>query len=328
MINFTPLKENNTSQSFLHQEVSNITVKTRSLANILEESKRNIKKSDNSETNKSFLNITSKYSSSNLNVIANCLGIDTSRAKRKIEGPKNISNSNSHSNITSYRNISHTPKKKTSIIKKENKLRNEHSKEINKENQSKDNLFIIFQKSNAKKLKKEIERYSYDHNKNECIPIQKEDERFSNDNLRNFHHPNTFNSAHSLHSLNCNQIISTEESSKSKQKLRSEPEKEENMLREWMVTLGVKGACNLDFSKDFIKDFKDGLMLASLVSIIENKKVPGINPNAKSNAVALKNITKSLEILRTKKVRILINFRICLLTTSGAKTKFHEVKDK
>jgi hypothetical protein len=298
--NSTPIKDN-ISQSFLPPDVSNISVKTKSLANILEESKRNIKKLESNESNKSFLNISSKNSSSNLNVIANCLGMETSRAIRKIEGPKAISSITYKSNLSNNRKISFTPIKNTKL--NENSFLDQTSKDNkNKEPFPKDNLFIIFQKSNAKKLKKEIDRYTSDSNKYSHHAIKNEQEQFLNEDINYFPQSNVLNKAHSLHSLNCNQIISTEESSKSKPKVRYDSEKEENGLREWMVTLGVKGACNLDLSKDFIKDFKDGQILASLISILENKKVPGINPVAKSHAVALKNISKSLEILRTKKV--------------------------
>jgi hypothetical protein len=74
-----------------------------------------------------------------------------------------------------------------------------------------------------------------------------------------------------------------------------------------MMTLGIKESCNIDFSKEEIEEFKDGIFLSNLISKLENKKIAGINQNPRGSSSMIKNITKSLEILRNKKVKFYFN---------------------
>jgi hypothetical protein len=44
------------------------------------------------------------------------------------------------------------------------------------------------------------------------------------------------------------------------------------------------------------------IILAKVLSILENKKITGINPNPRSSSAFIKNNSKCLELLRTKRV--------------------------
>lgn len=228
---------------------------------------------------------------SNLNVIANCLEMNSSRAIRKREGAKKI-----EIPVPQISRIN-IPNRSSSGIRKEN------NKIKNKEESSKEELFIIFQKSNAKKLKKEIDKYSKDINKNSVQINENFEEGLSRNESLNFKDKtfnHNINNTNLFQSFNYQHIISTEESVTSKQKILCD--KEDDELKNWLVKLGVKGAVSIDFSKDKIREFKDGKLLANIVSILEKTKISGINPNTNSHAVSIKNITRSLEILRNKKV--------------------------
>ena len=69
------------------------------------------------------------------------------------------------------------------------------------------------------------------------------------------------------------------------------------------MSIGSKSAYKIGFTNEEVEEFKDGTLLAEIISILENKKLVGINPNATSKAAAIKNITKCLEVLRNKKVK-------------------------
>ena len=78
----------------------------------------------------------------------------------------------------------------------------------------------------------------------------------------------------------------------------------ETRLLTWLLELGVKVPETLSFSYDkntIFEEFKDGVLLAQIVGILEMKNIEGINPNPKSTATALHNIKKSLEVLKKKK---------------------------
>jgi hypothetical protein len=334
----------------------------------------------------------------NLTAIANCLGMDTSKAKRKRDGPKNsffkeVNNMNMNMNkAQSHRNnlscINHsfnnsttnlntnmnkilpTMESKRSLSK--NSIHTSAKKfSLNKSNSSRKNskdrdnsCFIIFQKSNAKKLKKEIEKFPqnscnfsensifvtddinfskideindkndknnlFKNKKKKFISENENDnffETFNNFNQEKFIIPsvnpdmNKNNLKTSLEnnsgsgSVNALNIHSSTEEESIKSNLKSSNFNNFNLLkkklisedefgiREWLMTLGIKECCNIDFSKEEILEFQDGIFLSNLVAKLENKKIVGINPNPRSSSSMIKNIVKSLEILRNKKVK-------------------------
>ncbi len=77
-----------------------------------------------------------------------------------------------------------------------------------------------------------------------------------------------------------------------------------------MDDLGCKNTFLIDLTKEELVEFRDGysliylfrLILSEVVSILEKKKIHGINPNPKSINACNLNVTKVLEILRAKKV--------------------------
>ncbi len=315
--------------------------------------------------------------SNNLTAIANCLGMDSTKARRKRDGPSSSSfraliESNTNRNLSfkqskspdkdnkifptmesrrSLRKNLLPPSSNRNSPKAAHKLfisNKNTSRKDSKSKEPKDNsCFIIFQKSNAKKLKKEIEKFplrgkgtSFNNSENSIYIT--DDLNFSNSNFNlhmnneklksvnnsnplmaskkfitepeiNFENPQIMNmkkittdiTGKSL-SPNPLQVISSsteEESIKSRSKQKIIPEeKDESGLKEWLITLGIKEAYAIDFSKEEISEFKDGLFINLLVSTLENKKIGGVNPNPRSSSSMIKNISKSLEILRNKKV--------------------------
>lgn len=314
----------------------------------------------------------------NLTAIANCLGMNTSKAKRKREGPKNSFfkeiNKNAMKMPYSQRNDNKTnnlsyldnslsksnmnkilPSSRRSVIKNSMSTNKTSQRDLGS-NSKENSCFIIFQKSNAKKLKKEIENFPLNKNNlsltensiyvtddlnfnseiidkkekkekintnfmklnlNKKFSIEKENENFfetfKNFNQENYSGPGNGKGQHTQNSQNnLNTYIqsSTEEESFKSHFLNKKlipDEKDIFELREWMMTLGIKESCNIDFSKEEIEEFKDGIFLSNLISKLENKKIAGINQNPRGSSSMLKNITKSLEILRNKKVKFYFN---------------------
>jgi len=52
--------------------------------------------------------------------------------------------------------------------------------------------------------------------------------------------------------------------------------------------MGSKSPYKIGFKNEEVEVFKEGTLLAEIISILENKKLVGINPNATSKAAALK----------------------------------------
>lgn len=79
-----------------------------------------------------------------------------------------------------------------------------------------------------------------------------------------------------------------------------------------MDNLGCKNTFLIDLTKEESSEFRDGyllfnlyrLILSEVVSILENKKIHGINANPKSVNACTLNISKVLEVLRAKKVKL------------------------
>jgi hypothetical protein len=201
--------------------------------------------------------------------------------------------------------------------------------------------FVIFQKTNAKKLQKEIERYNNSlvsgSGYNSENSIVKNDENstlgiVSSGGLNNVNLIGNINITNNKYRNNCNTeninlprpftniptilpekqlypkdfpILNTEDSNKNTEKvISSENENDNFIMKEWLMSIGSKSAYKIEFTSEEIEEFKDGILLAEIISILENNKLSGINPNPNSKAAAVKNISKCLEILRNRKVEL------------------------
>lgn len=280
----------------------------------------------------------------NINAIANCLGMDSTRAKKKrrpLTGVNSTNNSDHYlsNNLLGTSNILSTiESKKNTVTKKANSNLNTYSNTSraniptgNHTNNGNRNgggntkspdksCFIIFQKSNVKKLKKEIERYN-----SQVSGYQSENSIFfgdenpiNNTNQRGKtpsrpHYPTSIldppledaqiNYRENKSFTNQVGLLSTDESSSNlKKKILTPVDKDEINIKEWLMGIGIKPAREIDFTREEINDFEDGLLLTKIISVLENRKIAGINPNPRSTSASLKNITKCLEILRNKKV--------------------------
>jgi hypothetical protein len=299
----------------------------------------NMNKAQSHRNNLSCINNSFNNSTTNLNTNMNKI-LPTMESKRSLS-----------------KNSIHTSAKKFSLNKSNSSRKNSKDRD--------NSCFIIFQKSNAKKLKKEIENFPQnncnfsensifvtddinfsknDENDENCeknnlfkdkkkkfISENEKDnffETFNDFNQEKFiiptataYKPESNNLKNSLEnnsgsgSLNALNIHSSTEEESIKSNLKSSNFNNFNLLkkklisedefgiREWLMTLGIKECCNIDFSKEEILEFQDGIFLSNLVAKLENKKIVGINPNPRSSSSMIKNIVKSLEILRNKKVK-------------------------
>ena len=331
---------------------------------------------ENSTSNilKNRTEFTNKYNNSD--VIAKNLGLSKMR-KKNDNIPIPLSN-NSKLSISNYANNyensnlniqNYPPMKKAqsnlnflpcNSSRANNSRSNIHSRSksnLKKENESKSSekqkdCFVIFQKTNAKKLQREIERYNNTlvsgsgYNSENSVLKNEEnaimgnlqtgeidkvnligkkntaDNKLKNNNyIENINLPRPFTkiptsfpennfSSNEFPAFNTND--STLKNNKNNTTGNTENEKEDFILKEWLLSIGSKSAYKIGFKNEEVEEFKDGTLLAEIISILENKKLVGINPNATSKAAAIKNITKCLEVLRNKKVKYIIKLFILI----------------
>jgi hypothetical protein len=240
--------------------------------------------------------ISNTSTNANINAIANCLGMDNIRAQKKsskstgsyagnhlisaTESKRNLSNrhnnANAKVNVTNNNNIS-----KLSRAGSVNLLTKHTEGNItnNSKSNSKDNsCFIIFQKSNAKKLKKEIERYSRNStfvNDNSLILFDSETKGdyssrvdFMKKGRLNY---NTSLNANNMSpdnflSVDDRKLIPVEgDNDFDKRKMKytlmdskTQGEKDDQLVKEWLYNLGFKNSYTIDFTKSEILEFRDG----------------------------------------------------------------------
>ncbi len=273
-----------------------------------------------------------------------------------------INNENSNLNIKNYppmkkaqSNLNVLPSHSSRANNSRSNLHSRSKSNLKNENESKSSekrkdCFVIFQKTNAKKLQKEIERYNntlvsgsgYNSENSilkneENAPLGnvasgrldninlKENKNFTDNKNKNNYYTENINlprpftkiptsfpennfSSNEFPLFNTND--STHKNEKYNTTVITENEKEEFILKEWLMSIGSKSAYKIGFTNEEVEEFKDGTLLAEIISILENKKLVGINPNATSKAAAIKNITKCLEVLRNKKVKYMNEFLI------------------
>jgi hypothetical protein len=242
--------------------------------------------------NNSNLDIKNLNTTSNLTVIANCLGIDNKKAIRKVTGPKKIDFKNNVAENTKILRTENSASKLRTIENTIPRLRrninsiNNTPRKCESATKDKSDCFIIFNKNNVKKLKKELEEF-------ESIP-KKIETSFNNMNF-------SFDKKEHQETFSPINIISTEETQK-RQYTQLPDNKYGTKLKDWLITLGIKEVSECNFDREEILAFKDGILLSNIVSILEGKKILGINTIPRSNTACLKNISKSLEVLRIKKV--------------------------
>ncbi len=240
-------------------------------------------------------------STHNSNVIAKNLGIPKPRIKIKktSEIPKlrSTNNNKKSSNVLNADTLcfsSRTEKSKTAL-----------SKATPTKQEKSPNLFITFQKSNAQKLKKEIDRY------NSVLSGYTSDQSIRNDDYKNKLISELINNAaidtkESRNFINKTTDSEDKKSEKFNRPIMTEAEKDEQDVKSWLVSIGINEILNVKLSVDEIDEFKDGILFSSIISTLEGRKIPGINPKAKSNNASIKNISKCFEILRAKKVYLSI----------------------
>ena len=71
-------------------------------------------------------------------------------------------------------------------------------------------------------------------------------------------------------------------------------------LSAWMEGLGVWVPPTVDLRQPVVDEFRDGVLLAQLLSVLELSKIRGIDPSPFAQAAALRNIRKSLTVLQKK----------------------------
>jgi len=248
---------------------------------------------------------------------------DQTVKKCEVESLSNLNISPYNQNIpTKSKFINHT------INRTDTKGKNSKEKEKQKD------CFVIFGKSNAQMLKKEIERYN---TLGSACAYNSENSSLKNEErlvLTRSEKPNSNLLPHNYSKKNLSENIighpniprpqtksklihyETDFSEKdfylnfpkteNKITNRDDVKEDDFILKEWLMSIGSKSAYKIDFTCDEIEEFKDGNLFAEIISILENKNVPGINPNSKSKASHVKNISKCLEVLRNRKVNFVI----------------------
>ena len=71
-------------------------------------------------------------------------------------------------------------------------------------------------------------------------------------------------------------------------------------LLKWLDRTGIKYPGTLDLDNSVLPEFSSGLLLSQIIFKFEKEKLPGIDPDPKSQAACLKNIRIALKFLRSK----------------------------
>ena len=165
-----------------------------------------IKKNDINSSN--YKNNISKNLSVNRDVIANCLGIQPSKLNRKerVEKLNSISFSHINNNKNKINSNKSSEKLKNKIDISTGKdfeigIANKSTRNFSKPSENINNCFVIFNKSNIKNLKKEIQRYDSKQNTIDKDLInnsfeENNEKNFTNDKNLFIQHNNIIPSSH------------------------------------------------------------------------------------------------------------------------------------